>query len=108
MSENDKQDCVFTNDDITNLTDGERTEELRKTIIGYPTRPLYRELARLLYDWMINRLRNGNCIVGYTYLVRLNETYCVDYTYRHCPIEDLPTYDLLDEKTYVTARYLLN
>ncbi|KAK3588530.1 hypothetical protein CHS0354_014241 [Potamilus streckersoni] len=49
----------------------------RETIIGYPSHPLYREIGNMFQIWM--------------------ET-------KHCPILDLPSYDLLDEKEYVESR----
>lgn len=49
----------------------------REAIFGYPTRPLYRELGSMLQLW---------------------------FDSGKCPIDDLPTYNLLDEKDYVNNR----
>lgn len=49
----------------------------RDTVFGYPTRPLYRELGNMLQLW---------------------------FDSGKCPIEDLPSYNLLDEKDYVNNR----
>ncbi|KAI8786516.1 uncharacterized protein LOC106062568 isoform X1 [Biomphalaria glabrata] len=49
----------------------------RLSIVGYPTYPLYREIAQMLTLWM---------------------------TEKHCPSLDLPRFDLLDEKGYIETR----
>ena len=41
-----------------------------------------------------------------TDLAKLNFTYFVSFS--HCPILDLPSYDLLDEKVYVESRYCIS
>lgn len=49
----------------------------RKSIVGYPTYPLYREIGNMLKLWQ--------------------ET-------RQCPVLELPRFDLLDEKSYADVR----
>ncbi|KAJ8318531.1 hypothetical protein KUTeg_003622 [Tegillarca granosa] len=61
----------------TLLTEDEGNSKPRKTIIGYPSYPLYREIGNMLQIWLDKR---------------------------SCPVLDLPKYDLLDEKVYVESR----
>jgi len=52
-------------------------EELRQDIFGYPSRPIYRDIANQLYTWI---------------------------TTKECPALKLPHYPLLDEQSYVETR----
>ncbi|KAK3089246.1 hypothetical protein FSP39_002074 [Pinctada imbricata] len=61
----------------TLLKDDGTNKEPRKTIFGYPSYPLYREIGNMLQIWMDQK---------------------------YCPVLDLPKYDLLDEKVYVESR----
>lgn len=64
-------------DDVELLLEDDGAEKVRDMIVGYPSTPLYKCLARMLNEWM--------------------ET-------KHCPVLDLPKYELLDEKTYAEYR----
>lgn len=74
-----RDDKFLTEDDLSEiLSDGDGTNvEVRKGIVGYPSHPLYVQIAAMLQSWMENS---------------------------HCPILDLPKYDLLDEQVYVESR----
>jgi len=68
----------LTHDDINTLLDEEYGNELpRKSIVGYPMRPLYRDIGNMIQLWFESGL---------------------------CPITELPSFDLLDEKDYVNGR----
>ncbi|ESO11663.1 hypothetical protein HELRODRAFT_166677 [Helobdella robusta] len=56
---------------------GENEDVSRKGIFGYPSRPLYKDLGEKFKIWM----ETGKC-----------------------PIEELPNFELLDEKDYVNER----
>ncbi|KAK3767182.1 hypothetical protein RRG08_018053 [Elysia crispata] len=49
----------------------------RKSIVGYPTYPLYREIGNMLMLWLKDK---------------------------QCPVLELPRFDLLDEKSYADVR----
>ena len=77
-----REDKLFNADDITALLEEDSTKDdanPRPSIIGYPTRPLCRELGVRIQQWAV----------------------C-----SKCPVVDLPTFDLLDEKDYVTNRWV--
>lgn len=77
--EKDRDDKFLSQDDLDQILDEKHcsAKKVREGIIGYPTHPLYRQIACMLQVWM--------------------ET-------KHCPILDMPKYDLLDEKIYVESR----
>ncbi|KAK7112704.1 uncharacterized protein [Littorina saxatilis] len=74
--ERDRSDCICNDVDALLVDDGGETN-VRHTIVGYPTTPLYKCLSAMLQIWM--------------------ET-------KHCPALDLPRFDLLDEKKYAEYR----
>jgi hypothetical protein len=58
MSEADEPDAVVDADDVQELLleDPETIDDAPRTsIIGYPTRPLYREISNILYMWMVTK-----------------------------------------------------
>lgn len=71
----ERPDCFVDDPKALLMCEGE--EEMRTSIFGYPTSPLYRCLAAMLQTWM--------------------ET-------KYCPVLNLPKYDMLDEKTYTEFR----
>lgn len=76
--EKQRSDKFLSDEDLNHLLDESNADSnQRKTILGYPSFPLYRDLGTMLRLWMDNR---------------------------SCPVLDLPKYDLLDEKTYVESR----
>ncbi|XP_064616507.1 uncharacterized protein LOC135480562 isoform X2 [Liolophura sinensis] len=76
--EPEERDAFLTEDDVKCLCKAEKESlETRETIVGYPSHPLCKELSKMLKMWMDSR---------------------------RCPILDLPSYDLLDEKCYVESR----
>lgn len=79
IEERERHDKFLTDDDIDELldeTDG-TGNDVRRGIMGYPSHPLYRQVAVMLQIWLESL---------------------------HCPILDLPKYDLLDEQIYVESR----
>ncbi|WAQ95386.1 hypothetical protein MAR_028076 [Mya arenaria] len=76
-----REDKFLTVDDLTTLLEEEAGRDdvsrVRKGILGYPSHPLYRQLACMITEWM---------------------------ELGHCPVLDLPSYDLLDEQAYVESR----
>lgn len=77
--EKNRDDKFLTEDDLSAvLCEEEGTcSSVRKGIVGYPSHPLYKQIAAMLQSWMENS---------------------------YCPILDLPKYDLLDEQAYVESR----
>ncbi|XP_041363710.1 uncharacterized protein LOC121379254 [Gigantopelta aegis] len=74
----ERDDRFLEVEDLEHLLRDENDGEVpRSGIFGYPSSPLYRELANMLQLWMTNRW---------------------------CPIFDLPKYGLLDETVYVETR----
>ncbi|KAK6187244.1 hypothetical protein SNE40_005311 [Patella caerulea] len=73
-----RDDRFLEVDDLKMLTRGDKSDDaVRRSIIGYPSYPLYRDIAGMLQIWMDTR---------------------------SCPVLDLPNYDLLDEQSYVQYR----
>lgn len=73
-----RSDKFLSEEDLKYLLDETNTHShQRKTIYGYPSSPLYRDLGTMLALWIEKRA---------------------------CPVLDLPKYDMLDEKTYVESR----
>jgi len=76
--EKGRQDQIVSDADTEELlSDAHSDDTLRDSIFGYPTRPLYRELGNMLNLWRQTK---------------------------HCPVLDLPKYELLDEKSYMETR----
>jgi len=74
------RDPFLEKEDIAELLqEDERNTEsaARQSIVGYPTRPLYRELGTRMQQW---------------------------YDTGVCPVLELPNFDLLDEKLYMQNR----
>lgn len=68
----------FASDDIlTSLLNDDYQDEPRKSIVGYPSYPLHRELANMLMEWMRTK---------------------------HCPALVLPKFSLLDEQSHSENR----
>ncbi|CAL1548461.1 unnamed protein product [Lymnaea stagnalis] len=74
-----RRDPFLTEKDLQILLKEEEPLEKgpRASIVGYPTYPLYREIANMLNLWLEEK---------------------------HCPVLDLPRFDLLDEKSYAEIR----
>ncbi|PVD38659.1 hypothetical protein C0Q70_01277 [Pomacea canaliculata] len=70
-----RNDCFL--EDANQLLVSEGNEDVRSSMFGYPTYPLYRCLSAMLQTWM--------------------ET-------KKCPVLALPRYELLDEKGYEETR----
>ena len=74
----DRADKFLTDEELKTLLSESSSDRLqRSSILGYPTFPLYREIASMLQLWMLNK---------------------------RCPSLDLPRFDLLDEKSYAGQR----
>ncbi|CAG5117240.1 unnamed protein product [Candidula unifasciata] len=73
----DRADKFLTENELKMLLkeeeDEEEEESLRKSIVGYSSYPLYREVANMLNLWL---------------------------KHKHCPVLDLPRFDGLDERSY--------
>ncbi|KAH9499935.1 hypothetical protein Btru_076957 [Bulinus truncatus] len=74
-----RDDAFLSKSDLQTILKEENESEAapRISIVGYPTYPLYREVANMLILWL---------------------------TEKHCPSLDLPRFDLLDEKGYRETR----
>ncbi|KAL4240260.1 hypothetical protein ACF0H5_001054 [Mactra antiquata] len=74
-----RNDKFLTEDDLNALLaeDNDDPKTLRTDIVGYPSHPLFKQISSMLQKWMDTS---------------------------HCPILDLPKYDLLDEQQYVESR----
>ncbi|XP_052267162.1 uncharacterized protein LOC127868976 isoform X2 [Dreissena polymorpha] len=79
LQELKRSDKFLTEDDLRDILheDNDAYEKLRESIVGYPSHPIYKQIAQMLQIWMKTK---------------------------NCPILDLPSYDLLDEQSYVEAR----
>ena len=61
LQEKERSDGFLTSDDIDELLteDADTIEDApRETIIGYPTRPLYREIGTTLNRWLQTRYQS--------------------------------------------------
>lgn len=82
IDEKNRDDKFLTEDDLNEILDERNatSDDVRKGIVGYPSHPLYRQISGMLQEWMDSE---------------------------HCPVLDLPKYDLLDEQSYIQSRALV-